>query len=134
MLDQRAFRAADRHPLSLKAREHAPRMALAAMARPPWTANRDGVHVAVRLTPRGGRDAIDGVEELADGRVILKIRVRATPSEGEANAALVRFLARCIGVAPSRVRVAAGATARIKRIEIVGDGAGLAAVLEKIAG
>jgi uncharacterized protein (TIGR00251 family) len=104
------------------------------MARRAWTARRDGVQIAVRLTPKGGRDAIDGVEELADGRAILKIRVRAAPSEGEANAALVRFLAKCVGVAPSRVRVAAGATARIKRIEIAGDGAGLAAILEKIAG
>jgi uncharacterized protein (TIGR00251 family) len=96
----------------------------------PWTASRDGIAVTVRLTPKGGRDAIDGVERLADGRVILKIRVRAAPSDGEANAALVRLLARSVGVAPSRVRLAAGATARIKRLEIDGEGAALAAALE----
>ena len=44
--------------------------------------------LAVRLTPRGGRDAIDGIEQLSDGRRVLKVRVRAAASEGEANAAL----------------------------------------------
>ena len=49
----------------------------------------DGIVLAVRLTPKGGRDSIDGVDTLADGTVVLKARVRAAPSEGEANAALV---------------------------------------------
>ena len=56
----------------------------------------------VRLTPRGGRDAIEGVEQLADGRAVLKARVRAAPSEGEANAALCRLIADALG--PRRAR------------------------------
>ena len=57
--------------------------------------------LAVRLTPRGGRDAIDGIEQLADGRRVLKVRVRAAASEGEANAALIELVAKTLGV-PSR--------------------------------
>jgi len=38
------------------------------VAAPPWTATPDGLVLTVRLTPRGGRDAIDGIERLADGR------------------------------------------------------------------
>ena len=91
-----------------------------------------GLAVSVRLTPKGGRDAIDGIEQLADGRAVLKIRVRAAPSEGEANTALIRLVARALGVAPSQVTLAAGASARIKRLTIVGDGTALAAKLEKI--
>ena len=52
----------------------------------PWTASVDGVVVTVRLTPRGGRDAIEGIAQLADGRSAIKARVRAAASEGEANA------------------------------------------------
>ena len=63
-----------------------------------WSLAADGVVVLVRLTPRGGRDAIEGVEELADGRSVFKVRVRAAASEGEANAALVRLLAKTLGV------------------------------------
>lgn len=90
--------------------------------------------LAVRLTPKGGRDAIDGVEQLADGRPVLKARVRAAASEGEANAALVRLLAKSLGVAPRQVSLVAGATARIKRLKIEGAGPALAAALEKIVG
>ena len=71
------------------------------MAQEPWTAAADGVFLDVRLTPRGGRDAIDGIESRADGRAVLKARVRAAPFEGEANDALCRLLARSLDV-PSR--------------------------------
>jgi uncharacterized protein (TIGR00251 family) len=98
----------------------------------PWRMDADGVVIVVRLTPRGGRDRIDGVDRLADGSSVLKVRVRAAPSEGEANAALVRLLAKALGVPPRDVGVAAGAAARIKRVRIRGPGAALAGTLEKI--
>lgn len=98
-----------------------------------WSPTPDGVVVLVRLTPRGGRDAIEGVEQLADGRSVLKARVRAAASEGEANAALIKLLAKALGVAARDVRLAAGATARVKRVQVAGAGTMLAAALEKIA-
>jgi uncharacterized protein len=98
----------------------------------PWSVSQDGVSVAVRLTPKGGRDAIDGIEQLADGRCVLKVRVRAAASEGEANAALIKVVAKALGVAPRDVSLVAGATARLKRLKVGGAGATLAATLEKI--
>lgn len=86
----------------------------------------------LRLTPKGGRDAIDGVETLSDGRAVLKARVRAAPTEGEANDALRRLIAKSVGVPLRDVTLAAGATARIKRLAISGDGPTLVAALEKI--
>jgi uncharacterized protein YggU (UPF0235/DUF167 family) len=86
----------------------------------------------VRLTPRGGRDAIEGIERLADGRTVLKARVRAAPFEGEANAALCRLIAKALGLAPRHVELAAGATARVKRLRIAGDAGALAAELERL--
>ncbi len=88
--------------------------------------------LAVRLTPKGGRDAIDGIDRLADGSVVLKVRVRAAPSEGEANAALTRLLAKAVGVPPRDVNLVTGAGGRIKRLAISGDGPTLIAALEKI--
>ncbi len=90
--------------------------------------------LSVRLTPRGGRDAIDGAETLADGHAILKARVRAAPTEGEANAALIRLLAKTLDVAPRQVSVVAGTTARIKRVMIEGNSAALAAALTGMTG
>jgi uncharacterized protein YggU (UPF0235/DUF167 family) len=100
----------------------------------PWTVVAGGLAVAVRLTPRGGRDAIEGIERRADGQCVLKARVRAAPTEGEANEALLSLLARAVGVPPRDVSLAAGATARIKRVTIAGHGPTLVAALEKIAG
>jgi uncharacterized protein len=99
---------------------------------PPWTTVADGLLVTVRLTPKGGRDAIEGLDQLADGRSVLKARVRAAASEGEANDALVRLLAKALGVAPRDVVLVAGASARIKRLKVVGTPPVLVAALEKI--
>ncbi|AMN38877.1 DUF167 family protein [Rhodoplanes sp. Z2-YC6860] len=97
----------------------------------PWAVTPGGLSVVVRLTPRGGRDAIEDVEQRADGQVVLKARVRAAATEGEANAALVALLARTTGVPPCDVVLAGGAAARIKRLTIAGHGPLLAAALEK---
>ena len=103
------------------------------MATAPWSPVAGGVILAVRLTPRGGRDAIDGIEILSDGRSVLKVRVQAAPTEGEANAALTKLIAKAMGVPLRDVSLRAGATARVKRLNISGDGPTLVAVLEKIA-
>ena len=98
----------------------------------PWRQTPGRLTLAVRVTPKGGRDAIDGVAELADGTAVVKVRVRAAPSEGEANAAVIRLLAATLGVPRSAVILVAGGQGRIKRLEVAGDGPALAAELERI--
>jgi uncharacterized protein (TIGR00251 family) len=73
---------------------------------------------AVRLTPKGGRDAILGWEDGPDGKRYLKVRVSAPPEGGKANAALTRLLAKLMGVAPSKVRIVSGAHSRMKMVEV----------------
>ncbi len=103
------------------------------MAQEPWTAAADGVVIDVRLTPRGGRDAIEGIERLSDGRAVLKARVRVAPSAGEANRALCRLIADALDIAPRQVTVTAGATSRLKRIRVTGDPAMLVRALRRLA-
>jgi uncharacterized protein len=102
------------------------------MAARPWVAAADGVILTVRLTPKGGRDSIDGIEAAADGKVVLKVRVRAAPSEGEANDALVRLIAKSLGVPPRAVILISGHTSRVKRLKIAGPAIALAESLERI--
>jgi uncharacterized protein YggU (UPF0235/DUF167 family) len=78
------------------------------------------VRLAVRLTPRGGRAAVDGWAVDGDGRPYLKVRVAAPPVEGAANAALIAFLAKALGVSRSSLTIASGAGARLKLIDITG--------------
>ena len=103
------------------------------MGASPWSVSAAGIVLTVRLTPKGGRDAIEGIETLADGRAVLKARVRAAPSEGEANAALLKLLAPALSVPPRSVALTGGATSRVKRVTIVGDAATIVHRLEKIA-
>jgi uncharacterized protein len=81
----------------------------------------EGVSVALRVTPRGGRDGIDGVEALADGRMVLKLRVRAAAEGGEANGAVIAFLAKAVGVPKTHLRMLSGVTSRLKQVAIYGD-------------
>ncbi len=74
-----------------------------------WHAS--GSVLSVVVTPRSGVSAANGVESGA-----LRIRLTAPPVEGAANKALVRFLADLAKVAPSRVRIVAGASGRHKRV------------------
>jgi uncharacterized protein YggU (UPF0235/DUF167 family) len=78
------------------------------------------MRLTVRLTPRGGRDRIDGWAVDASGRAYLKARVAAPPAEGEANAALERLIAKAMGKPASAVRIVSGQSARLKQIEIDG--------------
>ncbi len=74
------------------------------------------VRFAVRLTPRGGADRVDGVSD--DG--VLQARVSAPAVGGTANAALIRLLADELDVARGSVQMVAGATGRHKLVVVDG--------------
>jgi uncharacterized protein (TIGR00251 family) len=98
----------------------------------PWRYSTQGISVALRVTPRGGRDDIDGLETLANGRVVLKVRVRAIAEGGEANRAVIELLAKALGVPKAKVRVLSGTTSRLKQVAIDGDPAKLGDALRTL--
>jgi len=91
-----------------------------------WRATAEGVIVTCRLTPKGGRDAIEGAKVLSDGTEVLACRVREPPEDGRANAALCRLIAEAAGVAASKARIVSGAKSRVKQVLVEGDAAALA--------
>jgi hypothetical protein len=101
--------------------------------RQPWRATPDGVVVSCRLTPKGGRDAIDGVAQLADGSSVLAARVRCAAQGGEANRALCALLAERLGAPISSARMVAGSKSRLKQVAVSGDPAALVARLEALS-
>jgi uncharacterized protein (TIGR00251 family) len=92
----------------------------------PWTRSRDGLTLRVRVTPKSSKDMVEGLEASAQGPA-LKVRVRAVPDKGAANAAVLETVAAWLGVAKSTVTLASGSTARVKSLAIAGDGEVLAA-------
>ena len=98
----------------------------------PWRYCIAGISVALRVTPRGGRDDIDGVETLANGRSVVKVRVRAIADGGEANRAVTELIAKALGVPKAKVRILSGATSRLKQIAVDGDPAKLGDALREL--
>ncbi len=76
--------------------------------------------LAVKLQPGASADRIEGWETDPEGRPVLKARVRARPVEGEANAALLKLMAKALGVPKSSVALARGGQSRLKMIRIDG--------------
>ena len=74
--------------------------------------------VEIRLQPRGGRDAVVGER---DGAVL--IRISAPPVDGKANAALIAFVAKRLGVPKGSVTIIRGETSRNKVIRVDGRAA-----------
>lgn len=93
-----------------------------------WRAIADGIVLSVRVTPRAGRDAVDGVLALADGREYALVRVRTAPDKGVANETVIAVLARAFGVPKSAVAILSGHTARLKQVRIAGPPDRLAAI------
>ncbi len=98
----------------------------------PWRYSNDGISIALRVTPRGGRDDIDGIEVLSDGRPVVKVRVRAIAEGGEANRAVTELIAKALGVRKRDVRVLSGATSRQKQVAVDGDPKQLGELLRNI--
>jgi hypothetical protein len=98
----------------------------------PWQGCPDHVRLAIRLTPNGGRECIDGIELDSDGASWLKARVTAVPEDGKANMALIALLSKQIKVAKSSIAIISGETSRKKILRIDGDPEDIIAKLEKL--
>lgn len=72
--------------------------------------------LAIRVTPRSARPGIGGWRAGSDGREELEIRVAEAPADGAANDAVIKLLAKALGISRSEVTIIAGHTARHKRV------------------
>ena len=85
----------------------------------PWHSDRGSFfRIRIRVTPRGGRDAVDGTDILSDGSHVLKIRTSALPQDGEANDAVRKILSKSLDLPVSRIILETGTTSRIKIFKI----------------
>jgi uncharacterized protein len=77
--------------------------------------------LAVRVTPRAARPGIGGWRTAADGREELEIKVTQAPADGAANEALVKLLAKALGISRAEVRIVSGSASRHKRLSVPFD-------------
>lgn len=76
----------------------------------------EGVRLAVQITPNAKKTEVTGVLDDA-----LKLKLHAQPVEGQANEALVRYLARVLAVPRSAVTITHGHTSKRKLVEVRSD-------------
>ncbi|MGI9382470.1 MAG: DUF167 family protein, partial [Methyloligellaceae bacterium] len=76
--------------------------------------------LTVRLTPNARADEILSVDDAGE-RAVLRAKVRAVPEKGKANAALIKLVAKWLGVPRTRVTCVAGGTSRVKTLQIEGE-------------
>ena len=87
----------------------------------PFSLCREGVRVALRVTPKASRDKIDGLADEADGRKVLKVAVTVVPEDGKANDAVIKLLSKAWRLPRSTVSVVLGQTARSKTLLVEGE-------------
>lgn len=98
----------------------------------PWKAIDGYLRLSVRLTPNGGRDALEKLEAGSDGDMALKARVSAVPENGKANKALIALIAKALRVPKSAISLISGETSRKKILRLDTDPEDLILKLEKL--
>jgi len=89
---------------------------------PSWARDvAGGAELDLLVQPRASRTRVVGEH---DGR--LKLQLAAPPVDGEANAALVEFVAEALGVRKSDVAIVRGDTGRRKTVRVAGVSAAAA--------
>lgn len=85
--------------------------------------------LAIRVTPRASKPGIGEWKADPGGRAFLEVRVAAAPTDGNANAEVIKLLSKALGVPKGAISIASGHSSRLKRLDVELDEALLAARL-----
>lgn len=99
---------------------------------PAYHQHETGVTLHLRVTPNAGVDRIEQYETRDNDAQVLRLRVKAVPDKGKANAAVIALLAKFLHIPKSAIIVTSGETARLKTVSITGNGKSLAECLGTI--
>jgi hypothetical protein len=91
----------------------------------PFARAKDGITIAVRVSPGASREHIGEIMAEADGGGAIKVSVTAAPEGGKANDAVIRLLAKAWRVPKTSLSVVSGHAARRKTIHAAGNGEAL---------
>ncbi len=85
-----------------------------------WSLSGDDLVLRVKVSPNASKDAVEDIVTDADGRALLRIRVRAVAEKGKANKAVCALLAKHFDLPKTRFDVMKGSKNSMKHILITG--------------
>lgn len=97
----------------------------------PFRHTRDGLLLAVRVTPKSSRNEVTGLHTASDGTISLAVKVSAPPDKGKANKAVIEVLAEAFDLPKSAFSIVSGETDRHKVVSVTGNPAALEAVVAR---
>jgi uncharacterized protein (TIGR00251 family) len=74
-----------------------------------------GVRLPLFVQPRASRSGVTGIHG-----GVLRVALKSPPVDGKANAELIKWIARKLGVPKSAVRIVSGQSGRRKMVDIEG--------------
>ena len=78
-------------------------------------------YLRIKVIPKSNKNEIIETFTDADGEKTIKIRIKATPEKGKANAELIKFLSKEWGVPRALISIVSGKSERLKLIKINAD-------------
>ncbi len=87
-----------------------------------WRETSAGLLLFLKVTPNAAKDEIGHVVADVDGQGQLAVRVRAVPEKGKANKAVIKLVAKFIGMRARSIQLVRGDTSRYKQLLLTGIG------------
>lgn len=78
-------------------------------------------YIRVKIIPRSPKNEITDIIEDEEGEKTIKIRIKAPPEKGKANAELIKFLSKTFNIKRDTISIISGKTDRLKLIKISKD-------------
>lgn len=98
----------------------------------PFNATKDGGRLAIRLAPRASQNRINDVYIDTLGRAYLQVSINAPPVDGAANKAVIKFLAKELGLRKAQVEIISGAKSRLKILDLTGSPDALECIIKHL--
>lgn len=79
-------------------------------------------YIRIKIIPRSQKNEITEIIKDEEGEKTIKIRIKAPPEKGKANAELIKFLSKTFNIKRDAISIISGKTDRLKLIKISNNG------------
>ena len=75
-------------------------------------------YLRIKVLPKSPKNEVVEILKDADGEKTIKIRIKAMPEKGKANAELIKFLSKELSVPRDKISIKSGKSEQLKLVKI----------------